>query len=81
MIVDVRKSMSTEHTTLYITGEDMQRVGSKFKFHLKFLGVHISAGPQVGKSCQRLDFLRKLRQAQLLQHLLTIFYGSRMENL
>ena len=84
MVIDFRRTKRSEHSTLYIDGEEVERVES-----FKFLGVHISAdltwstniSHQVGKAQQRLYFLRKLRQAQLPQRLLVNFYRSTIESL
>uniref|UniRef100_A0A669BZP0 Reverse transcriptase domain-containing protein n=1 Tax=Oreochromis niloticus TaxID=8128 RepID=A0A669BZP0_ORENI len=84
MVIDFRRTKQSEHSTLYIDGEEVERVES-----FKFLGVHISAdltwstniSHQVGKAQQRLYFLRKLRQVQLPQRLLVNFYRSTIESL
>ena len=68
IIMDFRRSKQTEQSSLLKNGWEVERVES-FKFH----GVHISPNltwsthisHQVGKTQQRLYFLRKLSQVHL----------------
>ncbi len=84
IILDFRKSKRTEHSALFIHGEEVERIES-----FKFLGLQISAdltwsthiSQQVGKAQHRIYFLRKLKHAQLTQNLLTNFCCSAIESL
>ena len=60
--MDFRRSKLTEHSALFVNGEEVKRVDSS-----TFLEVHIFAKLThlVGKVKQKLHFLRKHRKAYL----------------
>ncbi|KAI5095602.1 gastrula zinc finger protein XlCGF28.1-like [Silurus meridionalis] len=83
MIVDFRRAQSG-HSPLIMDGSSMEIVKST-----KFLGVHLvenftwslNTSSITKKTQQHLYFLRRLRKANLLPLILTVFYRGTIESI